>query len=350
MAEQTFRVLKLCFRSPLHLSKGKTDDYGQSDELLHADTLKSALYVCARQLLGGHAVGDTDAFFRRFRVTSAFPFVGQELFFPKPVVRIQKFAEAEVADERQAKKHKKLAFLGQSYFEDLITDQKRTLRLADLTADGRFISDHADAKEQKPGSANLVNKVVFATDVQQRVTIPADYADDPLPYYVDRLYFDEGAGLWFAFEGDDATYADVLSALRLLGDNGVGTDRSVGNGQFDVDEQRLTLRLPDHPTHQVLLSLWCPQRKELDDAFLQDSAYGLVKRGGYIASPDRPEHLTYRKKSVYMFTEGSVFPADRALVGKVENLRPAAPDVTQNVWRDGLAFALPITVQPVAQP
>ena len=343
MAEQPFRVLKLCFRSPLHLSKGKTDDYGQSDELLHADTLKSALYVCARQLLGADAVGDSDAFFRRFRISSAFPFVGQELFFPKPSVRIQAFDTSEVPDDRQAKKHKKLAFLGQRYFEDLITDQKRTLRLADLTADGRFLSDHPDAKETV--GAETTNKLVFATDVQQRVTIPTDYADDPLPYYVDRLYFNDNAGLWFAFDGDDAAYADVLAALRLLGDNGVGTDRSVGNGQFYVDQQDLVLRLPDHPTHQVLLSLWCPQKTELDDAFLQNSAYGLIKRGGYIASPDRPEHLTYRKKSVYMFTEGSIFPAGRPLVGKVENLKPDAAGVTQNVWRDGLAFALPITVK-----
>jgi CRISPR-associated protein Csm4 len=344
MAKRTFKILKLHFRSPLHLSKGKTDDYGESEELLHADTLKSALYVCVRQMLGPGAVGDTDAFFRRFRTSSAFPFVGNELFFPKPQARIQPFPDDEVAEERQAKKHKKLAFLGQSYFEDLITDQKRKLRRDDFTADGRFVSDHADVRA-------LGRTPVFATDVQQRVTIPASYEEDPLPYYVDRLYFSETAGLWFAFEaseGDNTVYAEMLAALKYLGDCGIGTDRSVGNGQFEVNEASLVLHVPDQPTHQLLLSLWCPEKTELDADFLGESAYGLVKRGGYMASPDRPEHLTYRKKSIYMFTEGSLFPhrPDKPLLGKITDLKPDATEVTQHVWRDGLAFTVPITIFP----
>ncbi|GAA4410258.1 type III-A CRISPR-associated RAMP protein Csm4 [Nibrella viscosa] len=342
MAELTYRVLKMHFRSPLHLSKGKTDDYGESEEVLHADTLKSALFVCARQVLGAESVSDTDAFFKKFRISSAFPFVGNELFFPKPQARVQPFRDDEIIQERQAKKHKKLAFLGQSYFEDLINERKRHLRAADFTADGRFVSDHTDVR-------TLGETPVFATDVQQRVTIPANYEEDPLPYYVDRLYFSETAGLWFAFSSHDETvYADVRAALKCLGDNGVGTDRSVGNGQFEVSEATLTLAVPDQPTHQLLLSLWCPEQTELDADFLGQSAYGLVKRGGYIASPDRPEHLTYRKKSIYMFTEGSVFPhrPGKPLLGKVADLQPDTPEVTQHVWRDGLAFAIPITVSP----
>jgi len=344
MAKRTYKVLKLHFLSPLHLSKGKTDDYGESEELLHADALKSALFVCARQVLGAETVGDTDAFFRRFRISSAFPFVGSELFFPKPQAKIQPFVMSEITEERQAKKHKKLSFLGQSYFEDLITDRRRELRQADFTPDGRFVSDHADLRA-------LGDIPVFATDVQQRVTIPANYTEDPLPYYVDRLYFSQTAGLWFAFElvdGDATIYAAVLAALKCLGDNGVGTDRSVGNGQFEVTEAELTLNVPDVPTHDLLLSLWCPQQAELDAAFLGQSAYGLVKRGGYIASPDQPEHLTYRKKSIYMFTEGSLFPhrPNRPLTGKVADLKPDAPDVIQHVWRDGLAFTIPATLFP----
>lgn len=340
MAQLTYRVFKLHFQSPLHLSKGKTDDYGESEEVLHADALKSALYVCARQVLGTDVVGDTDAFFRRFRISSAFPFVGDELFFPKPQARIQPFMATEVAEERQAKKHKKVQFLGQSYFEDLINDHKRQLRKDDFTNDGRFVSDHADVRA-------LGDTPVFATDVQQRVTIPANYEEDPLPYYVDRLYFSQSAGLWFAYASNDETVCrDVLAALKLLGDNGVGTDRSVGNGQFCVSETTLSLRVPDEPTHQLLLSLWCPEKAELDPDFLAQSAYGLIKRGGYMASPDRPEHLTYRKKSIFMFTEGSVFPnrPDRPMLGKVADLKPDAPDVKQHVWRDGLAFTIPITL------
>ncbi|GAB4017532.1 type III-A CRISPR-associated RAMP protein Csm4 [Spirosoma koreense] len=332
------------FRSPLHLSKGKTDEYGESEDVLHADTLKSALYVCARQVFGTEKTGDTAAFFKRFRITSAFPFVGNELFFPKPQIRIQPFLNTEVSEERQAKKHKKLAFLGQSYVEDLITERKRSLRANDFTADGRFVSDHADVRA-------LGDTPVFATDVQQRVTIPANYEEDPLPYYVDRLYFSHNTGLWFAFEGidgDGTIYDEMLAALKYLGDNGIGTDRSVGNGQFEVMEAALTLRVSDDPSHHMLLSLWCPQQNELTAAYLDQSAYSMLKRGGYIASPERLEHLTYRKKSIYMFTEGSVFPHRTGGLpdGKIVDLKPDTPEVTQHVWRDGLAFTIPITLYP----
>lgn len=348
MPTLTLSTFHLRFRSPLHLSKGKEDDYGESEEVLHADTLKSALFVCARRLFGEAVI---HSFFERFRVSSAYPFLGGERFFPKPSVRLQGFSAA-VEETKQAKKHKKIAYLGQVYFEDLITHRQRTLDPAHLSADGRFISDHPDVQALGAGWHLL------RSEVQQRVSIPLDHAEDPTPYYVDRLFFRKGAGLWFAFVPTDPTDAEigtwVRAALRLLGDEGIGTDRSVGNGQFDFDPATdagtLTLHTPDQPTHQLLLSLWCPRRAELSEEFLLASSYGLLKRGGYLASPENPAHLTYRKKSVYMFNEGSVFPHGPILSGKIENLKPDAPEVTQPVWRDGLALTIPITQFPDTEP
>jgi len=51
MPTQTYRVFKLRFPGGLHLAKGKSE-YDQSDTILHSDTLKSALFVCALQLFG----------------------------------------------------------------------------------------------------------------------------------------------------------------------------------------------------------------------------------------------------------------------------------------------------------
>lgn len=331
---KAYKIFKLHFRSPLHLSKGKEDDYGESEQVLHSDTLKSALYVCARKLFGGEAIGDDDTFFKRFRISSAFPFYKSELFFPKPMLRLQPFDTREISEEKQAKSHKKISFLGKQYFEDLIGPNQITIQQAHLVSGGKFVSNH-------PEVLNLGKEPILISEVQQRVAIPADYSEDPRPYYVDRIFFNEGAGLWFAFEGDEAIFQTIEKALKLLGDEGIGTDRAVGNGHFEATTDTLTLNVPDQGTHQLLLSLYCPQKSEISKSLLLSSSYGLLKRGGYLASPDKAEHLTLRKKSVYMFTEGSVFETTVPLTGKIEDLKPTYSGLSQHVWRDGLAFCIP---------
>ena len=333
-----YKIFKLHFRSPVHLSKGKEDDYGESDQVLHSDTLKSALFVCARKLFGTESIGDDDSFFRCFRISSAFPFYKQELFFPKPMLRLQPFRPDQIAEEKQAKSHKKIGFLGQLYFEDLIGPNSLVIEQSHLVSGGRFVSGDLDVLE-------LGKESILISEVQQRVAIPADYSEDPTPYYIDRIFFNENAGLWFAFEGDDKIREIVEKSLKLLGDEGVGTDRAVGNGHFEVSSSILKLTVPDGASHKLLLSLFCPKKEELNKNLLKSSSYGLVKRGGYIASPEKLEHLTLRKKSVYMFTEGSVFETTQELQGKIENLKPEYIGLSQNVWRDGLAFSIP-TLKP----
>lgn len=334
-----YKIFKLHFHSPLHLSKGKEDDYGESEQVLHSDTLKSALYVCARRLYGSEAIGNDETFFKRFRISSAFPFYSGELFFPKPMLRLQPFDANEISEEKQAKSHKKIGFLGKAYFEDLIGTNQLTIKQAHLVSGGKFVSNHSEVLE-------LDKNPILKSEVQQRVTIPADYSEDPMPYYVDRLFFNDRAGLWFAIDNNDDGIMEIIEkALKLLGDEGIGTDRAVGNGHFEAKTDTLLLTLPNNATHQLLLSLYCPQKSEINEALLLSSSYGLLKRGGYLTSPDKAEHLTLRKKSVYMFTEGSVFETTLPLSGKVVNLKPSYSGLNQNVWRDGQAFSIP-TLKP----
>lgn len=335
MAKLTKRLYRLHFgNSPLHLARGKSGFYDQSQRLLHSDTLKSALFASALQLYGEDRVGRE--FLEAFTVSSAFPFLADEYFFPKPLVRLQQLAGEE--PERQGKKLKKIQYLGQRYFEDLLHGPRRQIASGHLVAGGEFVTDHPsvtalDTKEQ----------VVLKAAVQQRLTIPAGYDEDPTPYYVERLHFGPRAGLYFLLDcPDDQVRRQVEGALRLLGDNGLGTDRSVGNGHFTPEAGELTLDCPDGPTHQLSLSLYLPLQQELSEEVLGRSAWGLVKRGGYLASPADPANLSLRKRSVYMFTEGSVFAGKTGLQGKLVDLRPGHEAVQHPVWRDGRAMFVPI--------
>ena len=80
---------------------------------------------------------------------------------------------------------------------------------------------------------------------------------------------------------------------------------------------------------------------------LEQSSYQLIKRGGWVASPTNIDAVLHRKRSVYMFTEGSVFKSDSPLIGKVTDLQPAlweehADMIPHPVWRDGRAIFLPL--------
>jgi CRISPR-associated protein Csm4 len=152
------------------------------------------------------------------------------------------------------------------------------------------------------------------------------------------LEFSEGAGLWCVAECADETWADRLeSAMRLLGDSGVGGERSQGWGHFKVASVKrgeLTRLLFDErfdPAHSGetgfwLLSLLCPA--ESDQVDWSRGAFTLVERRGFDT------------KSIHMVREGSVVLAPRAPDG-------AAPDVARDgaahpVYRAGFALPVPL--------
>ena len=69
----------------------------------------------------------------------------------------------------------------------------------------------------------------------------------------------------------------------------------------------------------------------------------MVKRGGWLANPQEDKHRSLRKKSIYMFAEGSVFnvsETDLKLQGKLVNLKPEGEVFTNPhpIWRDGRAI------------
>lgn len=333
MPKLDYHIFKLKFEGGLHLAKGK-NVYDESASLLHSDTLKSAIFACAIQLYGQDRIKQD--FLDSFTLSSAYPFLGDEVFFPKSFARIQEFGDLE--EGKQPKKLKKIAFMGQSYFEDLINGGSKKLDTDHLLEGGSYISEKVTDK-----AIQLVQ-----SEVQQRVAIPPDYRGDGRPYYVDRLFFHPNAGLYFMIQFEDEQVKPFLmGAMRLLGDQGIGTDRNVGNGHFTFEEDNIAIHTPERADSKLLLSLYCPKRDELSAEKLQQSSYQLIKRGGYLASAADVNNINLRKRSVYMFAEGSVFPVSAQLKGKLLDLKPEISTVKHPVWRDGRAFYLPMkSIQP----
>ncbi len=304
--------------------------YENSLTQLHSDTLKSAIFSSALVLDDLNEI-QTEELWNSFIVSSAFPYLKAELFFPKPMLGLQEFEEEHDAN---AKKFKKISFIGKSYFEDLLHGGKKRISKKHISSRGDFLSDHPDLQ----GS----DYKVMQKELQQRITVPRGSLEDTVPFYQERIFFEQDAGLWFILEASDQKHSALVNgAIGVLGESGVGTDRNVGNGQFSIETDELELNLPEAGNKQINLGLFCPDTGDLNSDLLAESSYLLIKRGGYISNLNDPQFLSYRKKSVYMFQEGSAFAGMGKLNGKFVDLKPEAVPVNHPIWREGRAIFLP---------
>lgn len=331
MPDKTFTTYRLYFKGPLHIGDVRPDDYGNSERFIRSDTMIAALTA----MLGrrGMLPDDFDGVMP-FQISSLFPFTtdvdGTPIyFFPKLMKRLPSRHE----QVGLAKKMKKLKWLDKPYFE---------AQLGDTPLSG--FGEGGDGDLQGIFcTAHPLDQGFMQAQVSQRVTIPRDRAVevDPKPFYMERLLFKQQSGLYFLAEGGNHDWLE--SALDLLQHEGLGTDRTVGNGAFTFEKGTVTLQVPEVAEYSTSLSLFCPENERQLSAMLADGAsYDFLKRGGWITTEG---FQSYRKKAIYMFTEGSVF------CGQVQHAGRKAIDVTPDasfirlphkIWRSGHSIFLPV--------
>ena len=170
--------------------------------------------------------------------------------------------------------------------------------------------------------------------VEERPRLAMDRASnshaDELLFHFSRVWLHPKAGLYFLaqFE-DDSARANFEAALRLLGDEGIGADRTNGNGWFSFERMASLDLKPANGKQAMALSLVNPAPTDCQpDDWLEGSAYKLISRGGWIGGTG------LRKQRLRMFTEGSVFKS--ALQGQVVEVSPEHSP--HPVYRDGRGF------------
>jgi CRISPR type III-A-associated RAMP protein Csm4 len=175
------------------------------------------------------------------------------------------------------------------------------------------------------------------------VTVPVGVNETAVPFFFEWTFFSKEAGLFVIVDAPDELFQELNSLTKELGVNGIGSDRNVGGGHFEIIADEIDIDVPQNANSQILLSLFIPEKEELDLLKLKDSQYSLIQRGGFIAGSSVYEFRHLRRKSVYMFEEGSVFPNFEKLKGKIVNLAPTWNDKRMHkVLRSGKPFTLPI--------
>jgi len=324
----TCNIIKLKNITPLHIGNGKENQYDFSASDLHSDTLSAALTAIRAQQ---GKTDDLKSFLQSFTLSSSFPFWENVYFLPRHQGKINvKVAGKE--EKMYRKQLKKLKYIDISLWCELVRGDEVLVDESQLRED--FLVKSSGGFE-KP----------YQSQVNQRVSVPRADNEDASPFFFNRKYFHEKAGLFCLTDAQGERFEEILNLFQLLGEAGLGTDRNIGGGKFETEAD--TLELPEiHGANKtMLLSLYIPTREELATLQLKAARYEILLRGGFIAGSEEECFRHLRKRSIYMFNVGSLFPVQEPLTGKIVDLAPKWNDERMHpVFRSGRPFCIPVKI------
>jgi CRISPR-associated protein Csm4 len=282
-----------------------------SEEVLGADRLYSALTQACLDLVGQPVPGEV-------RISSAFPFVEDEFFFPRPILPIKGLTENPELRTHYGKKIKQAQFIPhQAFFAWL--------------AGRDFDMSYAFEGSQEQLSLALANRTVA------RVALDRQNASSTL-YFVNKWCFrSEKSGLFCMVDCAEEEWKLLKAAFTWLEDRGVGGKKSSGYGCFTcefIDDY--SIPDVDDPRCWVTVSCTIPGPGEESELI----RYQLTEKHGWVdcKCPGGPT----RKQSIWMIKEGAVFSSPNVR-GSIVDVAP--PGHGHPVWRYGLTFLLPSAVE-----
>lgn len=344
----------LTFPHGIHIGAGGVESVEDSLEYVPSDTLFAALLDAWRHL--GRDVKDIlpESGEPAFRVTSAFPFAGGVRFYPKPLDLRELFTEDMLKAESAGKRLKKIRYIS----------EKLMLKAAGGKYLDRFLFPEDENEDPKTGIALqggvfwmlpeeitdlpeawrlsvkdwwlLRRKKVYESQTVPRVTVDRVSSASNL-FQSERVIFNEECGLWFGAVGQIENLSHLLT---VLGDSGLGGERTAGYGHFTFEQKgELPLNAPQDSAY-YLLSRWHPRANEVS-LLQQNSAYKLEVVEGWLRTPENA--AAQRRKRVWLVTEGSLIagnPQGDAVDVKPEYDAKSGETIPHPVYRPGFAVAL----------
>jgi len=328
-------------RSPFHFGE-RGVRIESTDAVFNSDSLFGALATGIRMWHGAEVLGEILSRFRErppFRVASLFPYAGDVLLFPMPLLTLPLEREAE---DTHGIRLKNVRFVSRGILEALLHRQALDSHLSrdNLCQGGRVWFTHEERASLPLARQEGVlwrRQVVSALSVDRMVAASQVYRSG-------LISFSPDCGLHFLVEMEDtSSRAIVENALDYLSQAGLGGRRSAGHGQFSIESAAPFAPFwPAGGDLFVTLSLYHPTLEELENGILTgEAAYELCRRDGWVSSPERAGQ---RRRSTCFISEGSVLrsPAG-ASYGELVDATPQSEVEKHPVYRYGYAF--PIGVQ-----
>jgi len=280
-----FYAYKLHFPVGVHFGNGSLWD---GNNTLPADSFFSALCLEALEQSGARGIENLTAAAKSgsIKLSDLFPYMGDELYLPKPLYPIKKETEG---DSALKKGFKKLKYIPASQLESYLRGDLNPLVEAE--------------RLKKLGVFEM--RTMSARRAEEKVA-----TGDSLPYQVGVYRFAENSGLYLlAGFGEAELRKSFEGLLNALSYSGLGGKRSAGLGGFTFTRgevpPKLARRLGTDGGTLMSLSVSMARQEELARA-TEDACYLLQKRSGFITSATyAPEPR--RKRDFYAFRAGSCF-------------------------------------------
>lgn len=350
---------------------------------LGSDTLFGALCWAMRALNGG---GELETMLKRFTtetasgtlppfaVSSAFPFLhfgGLKVrLYPKPLISelaskqvkmlaererqryptMRQFQRATATVIEKAKRVKGCLYVSEELFTQIVRKETDTKRLCeglvergaadtDMVRWGSALMTHNERKRLR---AEQLDAFEAKGDIQRneidRVALAT--VEGRLFFTHETFLHSERAGLWFSLSTEDLNFIKPL--LRYLADTGIGGDRSVGKGHFDIPIDEIhehTLPCADNPDCFVVLSRYIPAEGECDFKEEPLSYTMTTIRPKHEAKLAKAGHHTY-KYLLRVFEPGSLFPLRKRkeVYGRMVSVGPSADAEGFETYHCGLGL------------
>jgi len=206
--------------------------------------------------------------------------------------------------------------------------------LESIIGRSKKIKDHLDTD---------IKESWYRSDLRPRVAVDRTSQNSSL-WFCGTIHFHPEAGLYGLINIADEIWKKRLEdAFYLLGDLGIGGERTYGMGMFEFSgfesipkEWEDLLKKELH--YSMLLSCYFPSEEELNNFMEIFQAWDFFETRGYIVSGLTAK--TLKRKRIRMVSEGSVL--NRKVRGAIQDVTPDnAIRLDHRVYRSGLAFLLP---------
>ncbi|OPY90897.1 MAG: hypothetical protein A4E72_00415 [Syntrophus sp. PtaU1.Bin208] len=329
-----FVAYHLNFTSPLHMG---LEGIGQEriETTIHSDTLWGAL-VQQWALLYDEKPSDLAAD-PPFDLSSCFLLHHGKRFYPVPLGSLDdlfnRILRMEVPEQIfDSKKIKRIKYLREDLFLSWLSGKFELSNIKNiLLKDNHYPPIIQD---------NRQDALPFSESQRPRVRIDrlSNSVEEGGFFYCTDQFWWNGAGLFFlACFKNEVIQSKFDASLTLLGDTGLGADRSIGRGNFSFSSQSVDFPSVISPKKWILLSLYHPTPEEISAGILSTSAYQLTRRIGH-AGCYAVGRL--RRPDLWMLEEGAILGS--AAQGDIPLLIRQTSDVAHPVFRYGRAFTVPV--------
>jgi CRISPR-associated protein Csm4 len=256
-------------------------------------------------------------------------------YFPVPKLPFKPHQEVEVDDTlkvkkevmKENKKYKKRKWLDQENFEQLLNGDRFNSTSNKLERESVAMTHNAI--NRKHGHV-LTKEFGQLFHTVEHFWLMKDKAGKPIK-----------GGLYFLVSVQETFLPKLEACLRWLRHIGIGGDRTNGKGTFDYEVKPIEIKEPKNPNTLTNLSIYHPHDGEwpLIEQCGEGLSYRIINRNGWSGF----NNVSFKKKGIHLFEEGSIFPVGKPEKGFKKHygrLVEAEKRDDHTVWQYGFGFML----------